>query len=107
VSLIPYGYAGNSRRPQITPKNLVDIYLFHGDSLEQVLFFPNVQNPSDQAGYMTSAVNDTWFGAKGLQWNGSNISMPFYWVLTPSGEGLDGSEIPQATFTAVREYHLM
>jgi hypothetical protein len=33
--------------------------------------------------------------------------MTFYWVLTPSGEGLDGSEIPQATFTAVREYHLM
>ena len=97
------GYAGNSRRPQITPTNLVDIYVFNGDSLQPILSFPNVQNPTNQAGYITAPVNDTWFGTKGLQWNGKNVSMQFYWVLTPGGQKLDGSEIPQTTFTAVRE----
>jgi hypothetical protein len=83
---------------------LVDIYLFNADSLRQILHFPNVSNPTNQAGYITALVNDTWFGDDGLKWNGNNISVPFYWVVTPSGQVLDGSAIPQATFTAVREY---
>jgi len=96
------GFVWNSLRPQLTQSNSVDIYLFHADSLKQVLFFPSVQNPTEQAGYITALVNDTWFGARGLQWNGTNMSMTFYWVLTRSGQGLDGSEIPQTTFTAVQ-----
>lgn len=96
------GFVWNSRRPQITQTDLVDIYVFHADSLQQILHFPNVSNPTNQAGYITAPVNDTWFGARGLQWNGSNISLPFYWVVTSSGQILDGSEIPQSTFTAVQ-----
>ena len=98
---------GNSRRPEITQTNLVDIYLFHGDSNQQVLYFPQVTNPTDQAGYLTTPVNDTWFGSRTAneQWSGGNISLPFYWVLISSNETLDGSQRAQPTFQAVRAYH--
>lgn len=85
---------------------MVDIYVFTGDSLQPIVNYYNQTNPRDQAGYITAPVNDTWFGSRGEQWAGKNISLPFYWVIQPAGQPLDGSEIPQATFTAVREYNL-
>jgi hypothetical protein len=94
---------GNSRLPEITQLNLVDIFLFHADSLTQVLHFANVTNPSDQAGLIRAQVNDTWWGAEGSDWQGTNISYPYYWVIIRSDTTLDGSEIPQAIFTAVRQ----
>ena len=97
-------FLGNSRRPEITQTNLVDIYLFHGDSHEQIRRFHNVPNPIDQSGFITALVNDSWFGEMGNSWNNKNVSYPFYWVLTRSDKELDGSEIPQTTFSAVRKY---
>jgi hypothetical protein len=47
-------------------------------------------------------VNDTWFGAEGLTWSGSNISLPYYWVIIRSDQTLDGSQISQSVFTAVQ-----
>lgn len=63
----------------------------------------NQTNPRGQAGYVTAQVDDTWFGTRGTGWSGKNISLPFYWVVQPAGSALDGSEVAQATFTAVRE----
>ncbi|KAG5220495.1 NAD(P)-binding protein [Salix suchowensis] len=93
---------GNSRRPELTQFNRVDIFLFRGDSLQQLLHFRNVVNPVDQAGSITAQVNDTWFGSDGLKWDGRNVSYPFYWVITRSDKELDGSQLPQSTFRAVR-----
>ena len=62
-----------------------------------------VENDPSKAGSFNAQVNDTWLGSEGDQWNGSDLSFPFYWVITDATEGLDGSQIPQATFTAVRE----
>lgn len=96
-------FTGNSNRPQLLYTDLVDIYVFTGDSLEPIVSMYNQTNPRGQAGYITAPVNDTWFGTRGQAWNGKNISLPFYWVIQPGGTGLDGSEVPQATFSAVRK----
>lgn len=92
----------NSRRPELARTNLVDVFLFHGDSRTQILHFPSLPNPTDQAGRISTQVNDSWWGTRGELWNGSNISYPFYWVLISSTTTLDGNEIPQATFSAVQ-----
>ncbi|RDB24350.1 hypothetical protein Hypma_008423 [Hypsizygus marmoreus] len=95
-------FVWNSRRPDITQTNLVDIFLFHGDSREQILHYRQVRNPSDQAGRINAQVNDSWWGSNGVKWNGENISYPFYWVLISSEKTLDGNQIAQPTFTAVQ-----
>ncbi|KXN84603.1 hypothetical protein AN958_12284 [Leucoagaricus sp. SymC.cos] len=92
----------NSRRPELTQTNEVDIYLFRGDSKQQILHQTNYTNPFGSAGSYPAQVNDTWFGADGEQWNGTNVSFPFYWVITRSDRGLDGSQISQPIFSAVQ-----
>lgn len=96
--------SGNSRRPELTQINLVDIYLFRGDSRQEVLSFRNQPNPSNQAGFVRAQVDDRWFGEDGLRWSeeSGNQSYPFYWVIIRSDSTLDGNEIPQPIFTAVR-----
>ncbi|KAF9447294.1 hypothetical protein P691DRAFT_802619 [Macrolepiota fuliginosa MF-IS2] len=94
--------AGNSRRPDLTQTNLVDIYLFRADSEQQILHEHNIINPFGQAGQFNAQVNDSWFGAAGDKWDGSNTSFPFRWVITRSDKGLDGSQISQPIFSAVQ-----
>jgi len=95
-------FVWNSRRPQITQFNLVNIYLFRADSRQEILRFTDQSNPSDQAGVVTAQVDDRWFGDDGEAWERGNISYPFYWVVTRSDESLDGNELPQATFSAIQ-----
>ncbi|KAJ7264014.1 hypothetical protein B0H12DRAFT_1230772 [Mycena haematopus] len=95
-------FVWNSNLPDFTQLNLVDIYLFHGDSQQQILLFKNQRNPKGQAGYVEAQVNDSWWGTRGVDWQGSNISYPFYWIMSRSDEPLDGSQKPQATFQAVQ-----
>ena len=59
-------------------------------------------NPFNQAGVLRTQVNDTWFGTDGLNWSGSDVNFPFYWVLIRSDDTLDGSQIAQSIFTAVQ-----
>ncbi|KAH9969696.1 hypothetical protein BC827DRAFT_1257544 [Russula dissimulans] len=92
----------NSRLPEFTQFNLVNIYLFHADSGQQVLSVMNETNPVGRAGQIFQQVDDTWFPSGGVDWHGSNISYPFYWVITRSDKTLDGTESPQATFSAVQ-----
>lgn len=99
--------AGNSRLPQYAQGGTVDIYLFHGDSGQQVLSRLDYPNPTDRAGDITALVNDTWWGDRGGDWNGQNISYLFYWVITPGGQSLGANGLPQATFTAVRKSFLL
>ncbi|KAF8208719.1 hypothetical protein K438DRAFT_1573946 [Mycena galopus ATCC 62051] len=96
------GFVWNSNLPEFTQTDLVDIYLFHADSQEQVLVMTNHTNPKGQSGFVTSQVDDTWFGSRGVNWSGTNISYPFYWLISRSDEPLDGSQKPQATFSAVQ-----
>lgn len=93
---------GNSRRPEITQTNLVDIFLFRADSQQEILYFSNVSNPTDQAGLIRAQVNDSWFGSDGLSWSGQNVSYPYYWVIIRSDSTLDGNQVPQPIFTAVQ-----
>ena len=95
-------FAGNSRRPEITQFNLVDIFLFRADSQEQILHFHEVKNPFNQAGLLRTQVNDTWFGTDGLNWSGSNLTFPYCWVIIRSDATLDGSQISQSIFSAVQ-----
>jgi hypothetical protein len=100
----PFDTPGNSRLPQLTQTNLVNIYLFHAESGIMVLSVLNEINPFGRAGSIAQQVNDTWFPNKGLDFNGTPTSYPYYWVITRADATLDGSEVPQATFSAVREY---
>ncbi|PPQ93083.1 hypothetical protein CVT25_003115 [Psilocybe cyanescens] len=94
---------GNSRRPELTQTNLVDIFLFRADSQQQLLHFPQHPNPPDRAGMVTAQVNDTWFGANGLNFQGTNVSFPYFWVIIRSDATLaNGNFIPQPIFTAVQ-----
>ncbi|KDQ62171.1 hypothetical protein JAAARDRAFT_121803 [Jaapia argillacea MUCL 33604] len=95
-------FVWNSRVPYFTQTNLVDVFLFHGDTQEQIFHWPNYTNPTDRAGYVSVQVNDSWWGDRGVNWNGQNVSFTYFWVITRSDVGLDGSQIPQSTFTAVQ-----
>ncbi|KAI9509191.1 hypothetical protein F5148DRAFT_1367313 [Russula earlei] len=95
-------FVWNSRLPDLTQTNLVNIYLFHADSGLEVLRVTNETNPFGRAGSIASQVNDTWFPNGGLNFNGTPISYPYYWVITRSDKVLDGTDIPQATFSAVQ-----
>jgi hypothetical protein len=94
---------GNSRLPELTQTNLVNIYLFHADSGYEVLRVTNEINPFGRAGSIAKQVNDSWFPNGGVSYSGSSISYPYYWVITRSDKTLDGTESPQATFSAVRK----
>ncbi|KAJ3490278.1 hypothetical protein NLJ89_g11445 [Agrocybe chaxingu] len=93
---------GNSRRPELTQTNLVDVFLFRADSQQQLLHFRELPNPSDQAGVLRTQVNDTWFGSSGQNWTVKNVSYPFYWVIIRSDKTLDGNQVPQPIFSAVQ-----
>ncbi|KAK0201787.1 hypothetical protein DFS33DRAFT_1264396 [Desarmillaria ectypa] len=95
-------FVWNSGLPEFTQTNSVNVYLFRADSRQQLLFFPNQTNPRNQAGSLTAQVNDTWFGAGGEDWSGSNLTYTFYWVVTRNDSELDGSEFTQTHFTAVQ-----
>ena len=93
---------GNSNLPQWAQTELVNLYVFHADSGDQVLNMTNVTNPSGTAGEIHVQVDDRWFGSRGLAWDGSNISFPFYWLITRNDRPIENTDIPQSTFTAVR-----
>ncbi|KAF7357401.1 hypothetical protein MSAN_01336100 [Mycena sanguinolenta] len=96
-------FVWNSNNPDFLQTERVDIYVFHGDSQEQVLVMSNQVNPSGRAGHVSQQVNDTWWGTRGANWDGTNISYPFYWLIARHGESLDdGTLIPQTTFSAVQ-----
>ncbi|KAI9465409.1 hypothetical protein BJY52DRAFT_1243810 [Lactarius psammicola] len=95
-------HEGNSRLPDLTQTNRVNIYLFHADSGDEVLRVTGETNPFGRAGSIAKQVNDSWFPNGGVNFNGSAISYPFYWVITRADKTLDGTEIPQATFSAVQ-----
>lgn len=111
ASLTPPGVhinpPGNSRLPQYAQENTVNIYLFHGDSGQQVFSRLDYPNPNDRAGDITALVNDSWWGDRGQDWRGQDISYLFYWVITPGGQSLGANYLPQATFTAIRESLLL
>jgi len=93
----------NSRRPQIDQTNLVNIYLFDGDTLEPLFSTVNYPNPTGSAGTYNLPVNDSWFGDKGSTWQpgSGNFSFPFYWIIT-NQDGLDGSQTTNPTFFAIQ-----
>ncbi|KAI0036468.1 hypothetical protein K488DRAFT_10513, partial [Vararia minispora EC-137] len=96
-------FVWNSRRPQLTQTNLVNIYLLRAGTNEIVLSWLNQQNPTNGlAGNIGVDVGDVWFPNNGTSWSGSNITTPLYFVITRADQGLDGSQVPQETFSAVQ-----
>ncbi|KIM66779.1 hypothetical protein SCLCIDRAFT_14366 [Scleroderma citrinum Foug A] len=92
----------NSRRPQLTQFNLVNLYLYNADTQEPLFSIINVTNPTGTAGQYNLPVNDSWFGTSGTSWQpGQNMSYPFFWIVT-NQNGLDGSQTTNPTFFAVQ-----
>ncbi|RPD62223.1 hypothetical protein L226DRAFT_544380 [Lentinus tigrinus ALCF2SS1-7] len=92
----------NSRLPQWAQTNFVNLYLFQADSGNQVLNVTNVVNPTRTAGQHHVQIDDRWWGSRGENWNGQNVSFPFYWLVTRNDRPIENSDVPQATFTAVQ-----
>ncbi|KIJ17920.1 hypothetical protein PAXINDRAFT_161996 [Paxillus involutus ATCC 200175] len=91
----------NSRRPQITQFNLVNLYLFNADTQAPLFSILGLTNPTGTAGQYNVPVNDSWFGDTGTTWQpGQNLSYPFYWIVTDQN-GLDGSQTTNPTFFAI------
>ena len=51
-------------------------------------------------------MNDTWFGSDGFNFNGQNVSFPYYWVIIRSDKPLDSNAVPQPIFRAVQTARL-
>lgn len=92
-------FVWNRNEPSFAQFNLVDVYLFHADTLALATNKTSLQN---QAGRTAFAVNDLFWGSRGDSWNGRNLTYPMYFVVVPGGHTLTGGEIPQSTFTAIR-----
>ncbi|KAI0300185.1 hypothetical protein BC826DRAFT_905704, partial [Russula brevipes] len=95
-------FVWNSQLPDFTRTQMVNIFLFHADSGEEVLRVINETNPFGRAGLITKQVNDSWFPNGGVDFNGSRTYYPYYLVIIGSDLKLDGTETPQATFSAVQ-----
>lgn len=95
-------HAGNSRHPDFTQFNLVDIALKRADTGDIILQFLNQTNPTNRAGALPVIANDTWWGASGADWPGTNVAFPLCFIIVPSGKGFDYIP-PQSTFTAIRK----
>ncbi|KZT53937.1 hypothetical protein CALCODRAFT_485946 [Calocera cornea HHB12733] len=92
-------FVWNLRQPQFIGAGTVDVYLFHADSNEMALSFPGLQNAAGQLGVQ---VDDTWWGPRGDNFIGSNITFPYYFVVVPGGTQLTGGESRLATFLAIQ-----
>lgn len=95
-------FVWNSRLPQWAQTNAVNLYLFHADTDEMVLNFTNVENPANLAGQKHVHIDDRWWGARGDNWSGQNVSFPFYWLITRNDRDITNTDKPQATFVAVQ-----
>ncbi|TBU31860.1 hypothetical protein BD311DRAFT_818724 [Dichomitus squalens] len=95
-------FVWNSRLPQWAQTNLVNIYLFQADTGLPVTNQTNVTNPSGRAGQIHFQVDDAWWGSRGSEWNGQNLSHPFYFLITRNDKDIENTDIPQSTFTAVQ-----
>ena len=98
--------AGNTNLPQFTQTNQVNLYLFSATTQKVLLSFLNQTNTRGEAGVLSTPVNDSWWGDRGTQWQGSNVTFLYYWVVTRSDQGLADTFTPQAQFSAVRKYIL-
>ncbi|KAF8517351.1 hypothetical protein BU17DRAFT_91785 [Hysterangium stoloniferum] len=99
VQNMPTRFVWNNRLPQFSQTNLVDIFLFHGDTDDQVAVWPQLDYPF---GHLSVTPNDTWWGARGpLIESGKNQTQNFFFVMVVNGSD-PSSGISQATFTATQ-----
>ncbi|KAJ7429569.1 hypothetical protein B0H11DRAFT_2143033 [Mycena galericulata] len=94
-------FVWNPKLPSFTQAGFVNVQLFYADGAQQIFNFSHVVNPNGQAGTVTVQVNDSWWGDRGGNWVGANISYPYYWLIATDGESPQDNT-PQATFTAVQ-----
>lgn len=90
---------GSSYNPLFNQVDDVHIYLFNGDSGDQV----GLWTENKLQGSIQVQVNDTFWGAAGpaIQPN-HNQSFSFYFVIIPSTAVVHNGETSEATFTGVR-----
>ncbi|KAF5382323.1 hypothetical protein D9757_008480 [Collybiopsis confluens] len=95
-------FVWNSHLPSYAQTNKVNLYLFHGDSNQQILSQLNVDNPSDQAGQHSFQVNDSWWGSNGPDYSGSNTTYPFYFGITPNTTTFGANAQTQTHFNVIQ-----
>ena len=94
---------GNSRLPEFVQTNLVNIYLLSATEDGILLQWNNITNPTGNAGVHHAQVNDSWWGSRGNEWDGTNVPFLFQWAITRADKTLDGTVTRQAIFTGLRK----
>lgn len=83
----------------------VDIYLYSAESGRGIQNWTSV---NDQAGAVDFSPGDGWWEgnerADEVRTGERNQTWPFYFVVVPEGQALNGGEVHQSTFNAIREY---
>lgn len=95
-------FVWNSRLPEFTQTNLVNIYLLSATENTLLLQWNNIENPTNNAGLIHAQVNDTWWGSRGNEWDGTNLPFLFQWAITRADQTLDASVPRQPTFTGLQ-----
>lgn len=94
-------HTGNSWHPLFNQVDDVSIYLFNGDSGQQIGHW--VENK--RQGSIQINANDTFWGAAGSQIQpGHNQSFPFYFVILPTTATVHQGESTEPAFTGIRKY---
>lgn len=79
----------------------MSIYLFNGDSGDQVAFW----SENKLQGSIQVLANDSFWGAAGPDIQpGHNQTFPFYFVIIPSTATVHNGETSEPTFIGIRAY---
>jgi len=93
-------HVGSSYHPLFNQVDNVHIYLFNGDSGNQIGFW----DENKLQGSIQIQANDTFWGAAGPNIRPNhNQSFPLYFVIIPSTALVHHGETSEPTFTGVRE----
>ncbi|KAK4695098.1 hypothetical protein P7C70_g8620, partial [Phenoliferia sp. Uapishka_3] len=92
----------NAQLPTFIGAGYLDVYLYHSDSQTVAVTYRGVQNAAGMIAVLPNS--DWWRTETSRDWDGvSNITYPYYFVVVTANATLNGAEIHQSTFSAIRE----
>lgn len=93
-------HIGSTRNPLFNQVDDVHIYLFNGQTGDQVYYWEE----NKLQGSIQVSTNDSFWGAAALNIQpGHNQSFPYYFVIIPSTATVHNGETSEPTFTGIRE----
>ncbi|KAL8283942.1 hypothetical protein RQP46_005374 [Phenoliferia psychrophenolica] len=91
----------NAQLPSFVGASFLDVYLYHADS--QTVAKKYASEPNAQ-GMIAILPDDDWWRVETTRdWEGaSNLTWPYYFIVVPANQTLNGAEVHQSTFSAIQ-----